>query len=83
MIAFLISLLIVFPFASGVISIKGVLEKPCETFSCKVKMDSQIYLIDLTRLTKKQQELFKSKKSGDDVLEAIPMSAVKDVKDAK
>lgn len=83
MIPFLFSISVIFSQASGVISLKGVIEKPCETFTCKIKVNSQIYQIDLTRLSKKQQQLFNSKKAGDEVSEAIPMSAIKDVKDVK
>ena len=69
--------------AGGTIFIKGDLLQKCSDTNCQVIVGTQLYVLDMKKITAKQRTTLKSKAAGDTIHENISMIAITDVKDIK
>lgn len=68
--------------AGGLISLKGNLLS-CDKIFCKLKVETQVYKIELARLPDSQKSYLTTKKREDLAELSISLSAIKDVTDYK
>ncbi len=68
--------------AGGLISLKGNLLS-CDKSFCKLKVETQVYKIELARLPDSQKSYLTTKKREDLAELSVSLSAIKDVTDYK